>query len=130
MKKFTNKYVLISANMIWIAIIFILCTMPSEDLPKSEFEIPHLDKVVHFSLFFILSVLLLTTFKLHSSLTKRRSYVIIIVIVLGFGGAIEVLQQEFFNRACEFGDLVADTIGGVVAFFFFPFIKGFFKIKS
>ena len=130
MKRFTNKYVLISANMIWIAIIFILCTMPSKDIPKSGFEIPHLDKVVHFGLFFILSLLLLTTFKLHSSFTKKQSYFIVFLIALGFGGTIEILQQEFFNRACEFGDLVADTMGGVASFFFFPFIKGFLKIKS
>jgi len=50
------------------------------------------------------------------------------VIALGCGGAIEVLQHEVFNRGCEFGDLVADTIGGVLACLFFPFGKRFLKM--
>ena len=51
--KYTDKRTLILANIIWILIIFILCAMPSEDIPDPHLDIPHLDKVIHFGMFFI-----------------------------------------------------------------------------
>ena len=41
------------ANVIWFLIIFVLCALPGEDIPDPRLNIPHLDKVVHFGMFFI-----------------------------------------------------------------------------
>ena len=40
------------ANVIWFLIIFVLCALPGEDIPDPRLNIPHLDKVVHFGMFF------------------------------------------------------------------------------
>ena len=41
------RHIFILANILWVVIIFILCAMPSDDIPDPHWNIPHLDKVVH-----------------------------------------------------------------------------------
>ena len=40
------RHIFILANILWVVIIFILCAMPSDDIPDPHWNIPHLDKVV------------------------------------------------------------------------------------
>ena len=47
-----RKQLLLFRNIIWALVIFVLCAMPSEDIPNPHWDIPHLDKVVHFGMFF------------------------------------------------------------------------------
>lgn len=117
-----KKYLLLltGLNIIWGLIIFVLCAMPSQDIPNPGIDIPHLDKVVHFGMFFIMSVLICYRYE-HS---KRK---IIYGIAIGFsflyGGLIEILQHYFFNRGGDIWDLLADVIGGVVGCLLFPTAK-------
>lgn len=46
-----RKQLLLFRNIIWALVIFVLCAMPSEDIPNPHWDIPHLDKVVHFGMF-------------------------------------------------------------------------------
>ena len=39
------RHIFILANILWVVIIFILCAMPSDDIPDPHWNIPHLDKV-------------------------------------------------------------------------------------
>ena len=108
--KYTDKRTLILANIIWILIIFILCAMPSEDIPDPHLDIPHLDKVIHFGMFFILSLLIILT-------------------AFIYGGLIEILQHYFFNRGGDVWDLAADIAGGIAGCLCYPVTKRIFKIK-
>ena len=56
------------ANVIWFLIIFVLCALPGEDIPDPRLNIPHLDKVVHFGMFFIFSLLLICPLERRTSL--------------------------------------------------------------
>lgn len=101
--KYTDKRILIPANVIWISIIFILCAMPDEDIPDPHLNIPHLDKVVHFGMFFILALLINLPLELHTAIPPKRIYTIAVLITFVYGGLIEILQHYFFNRGGDMG---------------------------
>lgn len=42
---------------------------------------------------------------------SRRVRLLLLMMLLGYGGLIEVLQQFVPGRACEWTDLVADSVG-------------------
>ena len=48
----------IGLNLLWAAVIFVLCVMPQEDIPDPGFQIPYMDKIVHFGMYFIASLLM------------------------------------------------------------------------
>lgn len=107
-------------NIFWIAIIFALCAMPSEDIPDPGIDIPHLDKVVHFGMFFIMSLLICYRYERPA---LNKIYGIAIGFSLIYGGSIEILQHYFFNRGGDVWDLLADVIGGTTGCLLFPTMK-------
>lgn len=122
MPNLNKKYLalLTGANLLWILVIFALCAMPPQDVPEPGIEIPHLDKVVHFGMFFIMSLLICYRF-------ERPSLKSIYGIAIGFsflyGGLIEILQHYFFDRGGDVWDLLADVAGGVAGCALFPTVK-------
>lgn len=122
MPKSKQKYLPFLSGLIilWILIIFALCAMPPQDIPDPGLEIPHLDKVVHFGMFFIMSLMICYRY-------ERPSLKIIYGIAIGFsflyGGLIEILQHYFFNRGGDVWDLLADVTGGVTGCLLFPAVK-------
>ncbi|WP_394340532.1 VanZ family protein [Mangrovibacterium diazotrophicum] len=93
--------------------------MPASDLPKVE-RIPNLDKIVHFTLYFVLSVSELITIKLQK--TKINSAFVIIGFFLG-SFLIEVLQGILpFNRSFSMLDLVANLSGLLGGLLFYRFV--------
>lgn len=125
----TNKKILIGANIAWIVIIFVLCAMPKEDIPDPHLNIPHLDKVVHFGMFFILSLLLTYPLELHSSLSLKQIYLTAIGMSFAYGGLIEILQHYFFNRGGDVWDLLADIAGGIAGCLCYPLAKRILRIN-
>ena len=110
------RHIFILANILWVVIIFILCAMPSDDIPDPHWNIPHLDKVVHFGMYFVLSILLIFPLEEYSCLKLSRIYLIAILVALIYGGGIEILQANFFNRSGDVWDLVADVSGGIAGY--------------
>jgi VanZ family protein len=85
-----------------------------------------MDKLAHFGVFFVQTVLLSLLFNFQT----RKSYFMIILLstlmVFVYGGLIEILQDNFFNRKGDVYDLIADVVGGFVGAMFFPtFIRLF-----
>lgn len=116
-----NKHVLsLGANIAWIVVIFILCAMPSEEIPKPGLNIPHLDKVVHYGMFFILSLLICFEFTFLNIRKMNKIYLIAIGVSFFYGGLIEILQYYFFNRGCDAWDWLADITGGICGCLFYP----------
>ncbi|WP_157471522.1 VanZ family protein [Marinifilum fragile] len=112
-------------NIIWAIIIFILCSIPGNDLPKtSAIHIPHFDKLVHFGMFFIMGIFLMAELSFQTKLKKSLIILIIVFLVAVYGGAIEYLQQNYFiNRSGDYMDLAADILGAIVAILLYPWIK-------
>ncbi|MBZ9611973.1 VanZ family protein [Rheinheimera maricola] len=83
--------------------------------------IAHLDKVAHFGIFAILTLLLWKGFKLRPALA---------FLLLGsYGGAIELAQHNFTRRNGDWWDLLAD-IGGVVSFYLLRAVWHKFRPRS
>lgn len=82
------------------------------------------DKLVHFGLYFVFSVLL------YACLKKRygmRFYQLLSVIAISsfFGGLIEILQL-IVGRSCDLYDWIFDVAGsilGAAAYFLYSYIK-------
>lgn len=95
-------------TVLWGCLIAVLCLMPADDFPKAE-GFPNLDKIVHFTLYFILSLSVFSTFKLLK--TKIKPFTVIISC-FSFGFLIEILQAILpFNRSFSVFDLLANLIG-------------------
>lgn len=115
--------ILLVRNIIWAAVIFILCALPSEDIPNPHLQIPHLDKVVHFGMFFIMAILLCNELEYQTRFTLRKIYITTVCIAFIYGGVIELLQHYFFNRSGDMLDLLADVLGAVIGCLVYPVLK-------
>ena len=93
----------------WIAVIFIVCLTPSDDLPMTSLaNIPHFDKIVHFGLYFILAVLLYRPLRT----TKAPAGLSVLLVSLFIGGTIELLQYHVIpDRSASLMDVAFDIAG-------------------
>lgn len=114
---------ILGANIIWALVVFILCAMPGEDIPNPRLDIPHLDKIVHFGMFFIMTLLISHYLGIQTNLRQRTIYTIAILVAFTYGGLIEILQHYFFGRSGDLWDLSADLAGGIVACLCYPLFK-------
>lgn len=122
-EKNKQRWVLLSRNIIWAAVIFILCAMPSEHVPDPHLNIPHLDKIVHFGMFFIMAVLLCNELEYQTRFHLRKIYMITVSIAFLYGGTIEILQQYCFERSGDIWDLAADVFGAAAGCWAYPRLK-------
>ncbi len=112
-------------NILWAIIIFVLCSIPGDDLPKtSMIGIPHFDKMVHFGMFFIMGIFLIAELRYQTKFKKAIRVGIALSLIAIYGGFIEYLQQNFFtNRSGDYWDLIADVLGGIFAVIMYPWVK-------
>ena len=99
-------------------VIFIgTCLITSEQVPDMPQGIAW-DKLVHFGMFFVLSaVCLFSYYKWCGGKPKMGRWLFWgFVMPVAYGGVIELLQKYVFtHRGAEWGDLVANTLGSLVA---------------
>jgi len=89
-----------------------LFSFDDDDLP--QFEIPHLDKAVHFTFYFVAVVLGIFAIREYSKglVGYRKSLLVTFLALLFFGIIIEVLQYMFTrDRAGDIFDGLANGIG-------------------
>lgn len=104
----------------WTMLIFILCTLPSESLPKGQ---PN-DKISHFIIFAGF-----TFFWLSQSL----KYWLIILIGVIYGIGIEFWQgsmPEYFHRSFDWYDALADGIGSIIGLVIYRLFNKFITFYS
>ena len=118
-----RKHTLLWRNIIWAGVIFFLCAIPSDSIPDPKLNIPQLDKVVHFGMFFIMAIFLCSELRYQTRLSLRAVYSIAIGFSFVYGGLIEILQFNYFHRGGEWWDLVADVLGAVVGCLLYPTAK-------
>ncbi len=99
----------------WALFIGVLCGIPGQDLPKSDwFELLKFDKFVHASLFAILVFLMVSGFKRQTSriFFLKHASIIALLIAIPYGGILELMQGAFFeNRTADIFDFIANTVG-------------------
>jgi VanZ family protein len=100
-------------------LIFILSSIPGEELPKVDFE--YSDKFVHLIEYSVLYILFFYSLKNQSKYVKLRDYALEFSVLFTslYGITDEIHQYFVLNRSCEFMDWVADTLGAIIMYFIF-----------
>jgi Predicted integral membrane protein len=120
-----KRYTLLILCVAWAILIFILCTMPSGGLPNVR--IPHFDKFAHFGIFFVQSVLLSLLFKFQTRSSYFQIILLSTLLAFAYGGFLEIIQSNFFNRNGDMYDLIADMLGGFFGAIAYPTILRLFN---
>ena len=112
-----NKWILGFGFFGWILLITVLSLVQFPEDPVIGLEIPHLDKIVHFTFYF--TAAMLASLYLREVLTKSKTINKILLISLLFvwiyGIIIEVLQSTVTTaRSGELNDVWANCIGGLI----------------
>lgn len=109
--------------VVWLALICYGLFLPASNLPVKPFlNIPHFDKMVHFSLFFVLCLLLFRPFK-----KITLNYFFWAPLTAIFLGALLESIQHFASstRSSDFYDFLANATGIAASIlFFFVFVSG------
>lgn len=119
MKANLFKYALFLA-LIWTAVIFILCCTPGKYVPKAHWlDLLSFDKLVHASIFFVLSSLWLL-YLINTGKTTRIHIAIVILACISYGGLLEVMQAKVFSqRSGDWFDFIANSLGCFLALWLF-----------
>ena len=129
MLKIIFKYSLI-CSVIWTVIIFILCSTPGKYVPTAHWlDLLSFDKLVHVSMFFILTSLWLCYFISKYTITPSTVSAVFIGCV-AYGGLLEIMQATLFSqRSGDWFDFIANTVGCLIALYFFR-KKKLFHLKT
>lgn len=97
----------------WAAGLAFLMLLPSESFPESK--LLSYDKLGHFGVFLIFTLLLSFAFTRHMppSGSKIKRLTIALTISIVYGIALELLQQAVPGRMADIYDFIANTIGAV-----------------
>lgn len=122
LRKIKNIY----KALIWAVIILILSNISGDnfrDLP--DIRIPHLDKAIHFSMYLILCLLLISAIYQMNKIGKKHVVLIFAMTVsVGYGGIMELLQNlSGNNRSSDIYDFLANTAGALCAIFLYPLFR-------
>ena len=130
MLRLKRKNIISIAILCWAFIIFILCSLPGEEIPTPNWQIPYLDKIVHVGMFFLLSMLISLMSIWDTFLTFKKLLIIVTLVALVYGGFIEIMQHYYFDRSGEILDLGADLLGAIIGCCFYPFIRNIKRGKN
>lgn len=109
---------------IWTIFIVYMCLKTPGVEPQL---FPHIDKVVHFTFYFVFVILWFKSLTSRNRNSKKNAILLFACSIL-FGIIMEICQYYFTrSRMAEALDVAANTIGSVVGFAFAIY---FFKIKE
>jgi len=106
-----------STWILWVLIIAVLSFIPGNHLPEIKWKIISIDALVHFGMYFVLSILLAFAFvfKNKVNLSKLNLYLILVLVGIVFGTFVELVQGSFiYQRYFDLLDILANSIGSLV----------------
>ncbi len=117
----SRKNVYLIAAIIWFAISFYLLTIPGKRLPQIGWlDKLHADKLVHITMFFVLSYLFIYPVK--KSQNRDFWMITICFAAIIYGIAMEFVQKYFIPfRSFDVNDMIADAVGALAAFFWLKY---------
>ena len=117
-----NFYISFFMSLGWLFVIFYSLFYYSPDSSLIVFK--YFDKIIHFFLFFVQTLLILKTFLLYGSNLNSKFMLIIIFFITLFALLTEIYQSILPMRKFDFFDFLSDFFGIVIALFY---IKYFYK---
>ena len=105
----------VAPAVIWSIIILVATLTPGNQLPRTP-DVIGLDKVAHFSLFLILTLLWNRgwTDKTHPENQLAKIITNYLVFGIFFAILVEYLQQFIPGRSFDYGDMAANIIGSTI----------------
>lgn len=126
-KKLSEPKRILFAGLLYTFLITIIFLMPTQDLPKSNFE--WADKIVHISIHVLLASLWFLYVYTKKGKVVAKQIVLVVALCIGYGIIIEVLQQVLTaTRTADVFDVFANTIGTFLGLGVFWTVKNIFKI--
>jgi len=120
-------------SIIWGIIILLSCTIPGNKISKvTLLELKHIDKFLHFLMYFIFSLILYLDLRKYINSLKNKyfGYLYIFFISLVWGIIIELIQYYILpNREGSVADIMAN-IGGMLTGILFILITGKYLLKT
>ena len=108
--------------LLWAFFIGVLCAIPGQDLPKSDwFELLKFDKLVHAFLFGVLVFLMVRGFKkkFSNAYFYKHAGLTAVLIAISYGGILELMQGAFFeNRTADVYDFTANSVGSFIGLWY------------
>ena len=109
--------------MLWALLIFILSTLPGNDIPlRDVWDQFNLDKLIHAGMYFVQVILLLKGLKeqtLYQNMQKSAGLISFLFCVI-YGGLLEIIQSNFcVGRTGSIFDFAANSIGALAGWFLF-----------
>lgn len=109
-----------------IALLILYASITSTDnISKVNFfHIKHLDKILHFLMYFVFSVTLYSSFDKHKLVHKSNRILVVLVVTIFYGLLMETFQFLFTNdRSPEFLDAMANMLGSITGIYLFPLLR-------
>ena len=105
----------------WAFVIFILCAIPGKNLPHYTWaDLLSIDKLVHFTMFFVLVVLFKRGFAKKGSSASISLNALLLLSAMAYGGSLELMQSYFYvDRSGSWFDFLANSIGAAAGVYFF-----------
>jgi VanZ family protein len=105
-------------------LIALLSLIPGSSMPGSSlFYIPHIDKMIHFSMYGLLIFVAMIESRCVQRCTSHHLLLILGIFMLS--GLIEILQATVIaSRGAEWFDLLANLIGLIAGYIAFRLIGG------
>ena len=107
-----QKYIKI---IVWFVVILYLSLTPAGDIPKlSILSLPYFDKLVHFTMYFVMALLLSGYFHQFKKFSNTKIIWLNVLLLIFVGGTLEIMQYELpINRDCSWGDFISNTTGAI-----------------
>jgi VanZ family protein len=100
---------------VWALTLAVLSSIPGSAIP--EVPLANTDKLVHVGLYFVLGLLVARALGATTTLAPARTVAAAVLLVAAFGVTDELHQLLTPNRSCDWHDLVADALGGLLGAF-------------
>lgn len=118
---------------IWIFVIAYLCFTPGNHIGSLKISSliplwmkPYMDKIVHFTMFFILAFLI-KSLRDQNTISRKR-YITYICIGVAYALSTEIIQHYYiYMRSGDVRDFACDIAGMLVSIIAFPYWPKFVK---
>jgi len=100
--------------LLWALVIFVIVSVPASSIPSTgRLNIPHIDKIVHFFIFFVLGALTIRGFQ-KRKYSGSKGVAISLAICILYGMGTEYLQYCCLDdRHGNLADVAANSFGTV-----------------
>jgi VanZ family protein len=112
----------------WAIIVLVLSTLSGAEVSKFPLvNIPNMDKVVHFMMYFIFTFLMMYDFARFKEkpFTWKQIITFSLLAAIAYGGMMELLQSfPRIHRSCDIKDFLANSVGAIFAVLLYKPLAG------